>query len=521
VTKTLEPAYAFFYEPKSLKVKLGLSADVGLARIGAFSSQELNPEQASAIHGSFGRRVSLLWGPPGTGKTWTLAMLIVAWIEAARAANRAVVIAVGASNYNAIDNVLVEVAQLQKLQPRGKKLRKAENAAPIYRLRSDFSEPLDVEGVLDIARGEADCMLDVWAKPKECVVVGSTFQQLVKLTSKWSGTGKPGFALFDLIVLDEASQVSTINAMAYATAAKPDAHLVVCGDDRQLGPVRHFYVQNTREGLLESAFQFFKSSHQLELVALRQNYRSNEVITGWPANRFYDGFEAVRKKHRLEYTTDGKPPQGWPAALPWSDAYDFLLDPAYPVCVVTYQDRTATVSNQFEALLAAGLVRTYYLRSKAANPGLSRTHFWQDKAGLVTPHRAQIATIRNLLGPDFMPEEGGLSFVDTVDRFQGQERDLIIASYTVADPDFIATEEDFILDPRRFNVTMTRARSKFILLVSQTLMGYLPADREVAIDAAHLQLLTRSYCHDTPVALSVPGKTAAKDCLVYRRTFDA
>jgi superfamily I DNA and/or RNA helicase len=41
-----------------------------------------------------------------------------------------------------------------------------------------------------------------------------------------------------------------------------------------------------------------------------------------------------------------------------------------------------------------------------------------------------------------------LSFVDTVDRFQGQDSNLIIASYTVDDRDFVVSEAEFILDPR-------------------------------------------------------------------------
>jgi hypothetical protein len=149
--------------------------------------------------------------------------------------------------------------------------------------------------------------------------------------------------------------------------------------------------------------------------------------------------------------------------------------------------------------------------------------FWADKAGLVTPHRAQIATIRNLLGVDMMPTVTGMSFVDTVDRFQGQERDLIVASYTVSDPDFIATEEAFILDPRRFNVTLTRAKSKFILLVSQTLLAHLPAELQVANEAAHMQLFTEHYC-ELPTKVVLPYRTQSgiveqRQCLKYRRTF--
>jgi hypothetical protein len=61
-------------------------------------------------------------------------------------------------------------------------------------------------------------------------------------------------------------------------------------------------------------------------------------------------------------------------------------------------------------------------------------------------------------------------FVDTVDRFQGQERDVIIASYAVADRDFVASEEEFILEARRFNVTQIR-RSKFVMFVNNLSSG--------------------------------------------------
>ena len=104
------------------------------------------------------------------------------------------------------------------------------------------------------------------------------------------------------------------------------------------------------------------------------------------------------------------------------------------------------------------------------------------------------ATIRNLL-----VEAAGMPmdpppFVDTVDRFQGQERDLMIASYVVADRDFVASEEAFILNPRRFNVTLTRARSKFVMFVSEAILQHLPSDADVARDAAHLQLFVEEYC---------------------------
>ncbi len=140
---------------------------------------------------------------------------------------------------------------------------------------------------------------------------------------------------------------------------------------------------------------------------------------------------------------------------------------------------------------------------KSGGSQLTDDEFWGERLGIVTPHRAQMSGIRNLLENAAGMRPTALPFVDTVDRFQGQERDMVIASYTVADRDFVASDEGFILDPRRFNVTLTRARSKFVMFVSDSIVQHLPSDADVARDAAHLQLFVENYCSavDEPITL--------------------
>jgi hypothetical protein len=165
----------------------------------------------------------------------------------------------------------------------------------------------------------------------------------------------------------------------------------------------------------------------------------------------------------------------WPLP-PLGDLFLTLFDPM-PVTVVSYAGRPLPV-NPFEAQLVASLAYLYRCLWHRDGHGPDDQVFWADALGIVTPHRAQMATIRNLL-----VEAAGMPmdpppFVDTVDRFQGQERDLMIASYVVADRDFVASEAAFILNPRRFNVTLTRARSKFIMFVSEAILHHLPSDAE-------------------------------------------
>ncbi|MFY4842817.1 AAA domain-containing protein, partial [Aliarcobacter butzleri] len=82
--------------------------------------------------------------------------------------------------------------------------------------------------------------------------------------------------------------------------------------------------------------------------------------------------------------------------------------------------------------------------------------------------------------------------INTVDKYQGDERDFILASYAVSDKDFISSEEDFILSARRFNVTLTRARKKFILLISKSLIEYLSDDIDIAKEGSSLQMFVSS-----------------------------
>src|SRR5262245_66522423 len=82
--------------------------------------------------------------------------------------------------------------------------------------------------------------------------------------------------------------------------------------------------------------------------------------------------------------------------------------------------------------------------------------------GIVVPHRAQKALLQARL-----PHLAGA--VDTVERFQGGERDLIIVSATVSDLAYAQSESNFLLEPRRLTVAVSRPKRKLIVLASQAL----------------------------------------------------
>jgi DNA replication ATP-dependent helicase Dna2 len=135
--------------------------------------------------------------------------------------------------------------------------------------------------------------------------------------------------------------------------------------------------------------------------------------------------------------------------------------------------------------------------------------FWRRRIGIVTPHRAQqslvIRRLQSTLGGDATKNALIRDAVDTVERFQGQERDTIIVSFALGDPDAIAEEEEFLLSFCRFNVMASRARAKVIVFISQEVVDYLARDSDVLKDSALLKTYAQSFCDQgRPMTLQYP-----------------
>ncbi len=508
VQKT-EPAHSFLYEPAALPPVTNPPDTASLLAIAELSLEEpFNGRQALAFARSFTQRISLLWGPPGTGKTTVLAGIVLGWLEMTCKTGIPMCIAIGSSNWNAIDNVLSCVADL--LEQRSIRVEEFFPPVRLIRVRGDHSPPPTDDRITDVQRHSkiASEIAEQLASPEACLIVGSTWMQLGKLAEESSSDRKPIAQWFDLLLIDEASQVPVSTAAAYFLLAKDTVNVVLAGDHRQLGPIYGFQMQNSSQGLFDCVFSYMRENHNLEPTALDRNYRTNMGISGWPKERFYpEGYEAFRPERRLEITLSNfsaAPPASWPANLPWSSELLRILDPDLPIAVITYDVQTYTLSNPFEAQIVADLAFLYELALKQNGDCPSNEEFWEQYLGIVTPHRAQMSNIRNLLIETSAIPADPLPAVDTVDRFQGQERNLIISSYAVADRDFVRQEEEFILNPRRFNVTLTRARSKFVMLISESIVQYLPDDARVAEDAAHLQLFVENYCSSIDQKIDLP-----------------
>ena len=421
-----------------------------------------------------------------------------------------------AFTYTALDNVLFDIAKdIRALNP---------GAGDVFRLRSVYREaPTSPGPTTDLAvdrRSPSNAVVDLrrrLQKGQDIVVVGTTPEQAHNLLTCQKGSAQAEW--FDLIVIDEASQMDVGHAVLPLCGLAEKGAVILAGDRLQLAPIHKASPPNDLERMVGSVYSFWRDTHGVQESALEINYRSNETIVSFAGNA---GYPPTLTSHSPDLAIElisplpTTPPPQWPQSLAWSPEWATLLDPAQPSVCFVYDDGQSSQRNEFEAEVVASLL--WLLSGRVADqlqseidPGTgkpvpsssaaySTQDFWAKAVGVVTPHRAQQGLIVTRLQSVFRASghvaEAIRDAVDTVERFQGQQRDIIIASYTVGDPDHIAEEDEFLMSLNRFNVIASRARAKLIVLVSQDILNHLAHDIDVLRDSKLLKVYAEGFCNN-------------------------
>lgn len=471
----------------------------------------LNPSQWQAWTDSLSRRLQLVWGPPGTGKSSTLRAVLLGALHEAAARGCAARVLISGPTYEAIDNVLLPVAD---------DLAQGPLALPqvtVARLRSASRDPSpSVPPALDVAHGSqqhAQLTLRLQAA-QGLTLVGGTVHQVHRLLER---AGNPVTPLFDLIVLDEASQLDVGTSTLAIAGLADNGSVVVAGDPKQLPPIHQAQAPLGLEPFVGPVFTYLQERHAIPPAVLNTNYRSNYTIVSLgQAAGYPPGLVAHSGALTLDLLaplpTTATPPANWPTHLYWTPEWSALLDPAQPCSVFVYDEGRSSQWNPFEAEAVASLIwlLSSCMSSQLANEldpsgalnprstlPYSAADFWAYGVGVVTPHRAQqalvISGLQHLFGTTVAPNVIRES-VDTVERFQGQQRDVMIATFALGDPDAISDEDKFLLSLNRFNVMASRARAKLIVLVSRQVVDHLSADPDVLRGSALLKTFVETFC---------------------------
>ncbi|GAB6867895.1 AAA domain-containing protein [Bacteroides rodentium JCM 16496] len=245
---------------------------------------------------------------------------------------------------------------------------------------------------------------------------------------------------FGTLFIDEAAQA--LEAACWIAIRKAD-RVVLAGDHCQLPPTIKCY-EAARGGLERTLMEKVVSNKPAVVSLLKVQYRMHEEIMKFPSQWFYNGELEAAPEVRYRGILD------WDTPIHWIDTseMDFKEE---------FVGETFGRINKAEADLLLSELKIYINRI-----GGSRILEEKIDFGIISPYKAQVQYLRNKIKADTsLKPYRSLFTVNTVDGFQGQERDVIFISLVRANEE---GQIGFLNDLRRMNVAITRARMKLVIL---------------------------------------------------------
>ncbi|WP_071147062.1 DEAD/DEAH box helicase [Bacteroides ihuae] len=411
----------------------------------------------------------LLVGPPGTGKTSRALRLMV---EAFHQTPDAQILLLAYTN-RAVDEIC---KALSSITPEVDFIRIGNELAcePAYRKHLIENELAVCSRRSEVAHRMKNCRIFVGT-----VASVANKPELFQLKS------------FDVAIVDEATQILEPQLLGILCARRENGvnavgKFILIGDHKQLPAVvqqnstqSQIYdeallaigLTNLRDSLFErlyrtvsgqvAALDFDRSVSSNAFDQLCRQGRMNPAIALFPNKTFYGGLlKPVGLAHQIDELTAS------PHLI--QDALSPLMTQriAYLPSMAQLEGSSVKV-NHSEALICAQLaVKVFEQYGTSFNPDYT--------LGIITPYRSQIALIKKQICQLDIPVLRNI-LVDTVERFQGSERDVIIYSFCVNRAyqlHFVSNilEEDGILIDRKLNVALTRARKQMFLTGVQCLL---------------------------------------------------
>ena len=437
------------------------------------SSAGLNDSQQAAVNKILAANdLAIVHGPPGTGKTTTLVQAIRAlWqrdhrqILVVAPSNTAVdllseklsdeglnVLRVGnparvserllsltLDNKMAAHSAIKEIKKLKKqaadFRDMAQKYKRSFGRAEREQRKMLFDEARKI--LKEVDRTEQYIIDDVIAKSQviAATLVGANHYTVRNLK-------------FQTVVIDEAGQA--LEPACWIPIGK-GTRLVLAGDHCQLPPTIKSN-EAARNGLSTTLLEKCVALHPEAVVLLEEQYRMNELIMGYSSSVFYRDRLKAHATVAHHCLFPGESP------LAFVDTAGCGFDER--------SDGTSTSNPEESALLFKHLTQLV--------TELATRYEVKDfpTIALISPYRQQIDVLREqLLHSRALQPYTGKIAVNTIDSFQGQERDIVYISMTRSNTE---NKIGFLSDIRRMNVAMTRARKKLVIVGDSATLSQLP-----------------------------------------------
>jgi len=356
--------------------------------------EEMEPAKRDLIGRSGDAPLLLVQGPPGTGKTTATALAIFTRVQGALTAGLPCRVLLSCKTHAATDILLGKVLELQDrlwaVRDRhpalfARHFKPSLLTLPLLRLAPP-TDPLP--GIVPLVkennkrRGRRPCNWDEVQGHRCCVVAGTPGGVYQMVKGRWAND-LFGKGLCDLLVLDEASQLSLPEALLSGLPLRRSGQVIVVGDPRQMPPiVAHDWEEEPRRACQEfSAFRSlyaFLSSQNVPEIKFERSFRVHRDMAEFLRREVYqkDGIAYhSTNASRLEVSTHDDP---FLAAV---------LDPTQPLVVVEHDETASQTRNPFEQKLMSPII------AALTDPFGGRLDA-QHGLGVVVPHTAGRATLR-------------------------------------------------------------------------------------------------------------------------------
>ena len=356
-------------------------------------------------------------GPPGAGKTYTGAHIIVSLLD------RGFRVGVSSNSHKAINNLLgaVEKRAVEKgLRFQGAK--KSTQMNPETCFGGDIIE--------DVFQKDA-------ISPEEYQLIAGT---------AWL-FADPGFdQTLDYLFVDEAGQVALANLIAMGTCAR---NLVLLGDQMQLQqPIQGVHPGYSGESALDYLLQGQATIADDRGIFLDTTWRMHEEVCRFISDAVYDGRlhpETDNQNQRLLLRSNAHPDLRLAGIR--------LVKADHDGCSQRSQEEAEIVRDLYTSLLE----QSYSDRNGKEYP------MSPDDILVVAPYNMQVNLLKQTL------QEGAR--VGTVDKFQGQEAEVVVISMATSSGDYLPRHMEFLYSKNRLNVAISRARCLAILVANPALMA--------------------------------------------------
>ncbi|MCR5214088.1 MAG: ATP-binding protein [Eubacterium sp.] len=456
-------------DPPSLSGPTGITFDYAAesvcSRYWSPDGYTFSPSQKKAFIHLFEQKLNVLVGPPASGKTDFIGRSLITLSSYYKAVlNRNLKIMVTANSHSAIENVLLKLNKMLKGHAEwGIKLYKAS--------RFDDSEAFRNSSVNLIAD---KCVSGVMNRD-EIQVIGMTAWSAYK-----EFHGPYAFMhRFDVIVMDEASQVRAMDSFLPLECSNISTRFLLVGDDDQLPPIiagkyKEVEGQKYIHGSVFHMYLTGLGENHRDVVRLSDNFRMNGILCKYPSLALYGpSYVAANDKIRDQKILLDHEPE--------DELISFLLDREFPLVFVELTG-VGRDQNAGEIDLVTKLIKELHDHQVNEDSGRlvrDEGNFWRDSyrpdgssiegaCGIISPHHEHINRLRTSLSAAMNIQRDDI-FIGTVDKLQGKERKAVIVSYGVSEAEKIRNESEFIFSHNRFNVSITRGKAKTIVILSDAI----------------------------------------------------